>query len=153
MKVGTPFSPSTFRNLSLLAHFLRQSFSFLHFDDYIYTVFNYSAVATPGSSLFAYCWANATTTFFQCLRFWALLFYIDPISFLISSWSSFSSRIFIRTTHLRFWVAQFSLHRTFSPISMVLLAWLFPKTIEFTNGWTCTHHLNFMKICSKLQRM
>ncbi len=40
---------------------------------------------------------------------------------------------------------------TFSPIYVVLLGWLFPKTIRFTHEWTRTNHVNFMKIGSKLR--
>ncbi len=39
----------------------------------------------------------------------------------------------------------------FSPISVVLSARLFPKTIEFTHGWIRTNYVNFMKIGSKLR--
>ncbi len=37
---------------------------------------------------------------------------------------------------------------TFSPIYVVLLGRLFPKTIRFTHEWIRTNHLNFMKIGS-----
>ncbi len=40
---------------------------------------------------------------------------------------------------------------TFSPILVVLLGWLFPKTIVFAHGWTHTKHRNFMKIGSTLR--
>ncbi len=40
---------------------------------------------------------------------------------------------------------------TFSPISVVLLDRLFPKTIGFTHEWTRINHVNFMKIDSKLR--
>ncbi len=33
----------------------------------------------------------------------------------------------------------------FSPISVVLLGRLFPKTIKFIRGWTRTNHVNFIK--------
>ncbi len=39
---------------------------------------------------------------------------------------------------------------TFSPISVVLLGRLFPKTIGFTHESTHANRANFMKICSKL---
>ncbi len=40
---------------------------------------------------------------------------------------------------------------TFSPIPVVLLGQLFPKTIGFTHEGTHTSHVNFMKIDSKLR--
>ncbi len=39
---------------------------------------------------------------------------------------------------------------TFSPISVVLLGQLLPKTIGLTHGWTNIYRVNFMKISPKL---
>ncbi len=61
---------------------------------FIYTAFSYSAAATPDCFLFAHCWTYTFLSFFQCLRSWALLFYMGSTTFLISSSCLFAARLF-----------------------------------------------------------